>query len=100
MYYENFLKRSDFSSIQAYITDGSELFEKEATNCISERISQCEEDIEAIISKNISDSQNLDDVLSDIFSRISIYESAAFESGFLSGAKLVLQAIDRLNKLS
>ena len=99
MYYDKFFKRADLRSVEAYILNGSELFEAPDENCVSDRIKECENNIEAVISENVKSIENHDDILSVIFSQISTYEELAFEAGFLSGAKIILQAMDRLKKL-
>ena len=100
MYYDKFFKRADLRAIEAYIRDGSDLFEAFNEDSASTRISQCEKNINAAISENIQNSNKQDDIMSVIFNQINTYEELAFEAGFLCGAKVVLQAIDRLNKLS
>lgn len=99
MHLQNYKKRSDIRSVEGFLRCGSESIGDFDENKASERITQCENKIADILALNIRDSEKHDDIMSEIFSQIDIFEELAFELGLLTGAKLTFQAIDRLENI-
>ena len=99
MYYNEFLKRADLRAVETFIRDGCEQTDGFCEDSASVRLRVCEKNIYDIIIKNIRNEKKYDDVMSEIFAQISTYEELAFESGLLCGARLVLQAMNRLEKM-
>ena len=99
MYLKNYMKRSDIRSVAAFLRCGSEAIGDFDENKASLRAMECEKKIADIIVSNINDSKMHDEIMSEIFTQIDIFEEMAYELGLFTGAKLIIQAMDRFENI-
>ena len=96
MYIENLLKRADLKSIEYFLRYGGANLSEKSDKPSAEQLRNAENNIADTLFSIISDEHKHDEIMSRIFEQVEVFENISFELGFLAGAKIAIQAFDKL----